>query len=252
MLLAAAQFKAVASGFSKNLEIHKKLVEAAATKSVRLVLFPELSLTGYELNLPKDLKFQCNDARLDSLQSLAIRHDIHLLVGVPCHSDGGIGIGQVLLRPNGQRELFLKKHLHSEERPFFVCGNRQESCQVTVGNARLGLAICFEITKDTHIAQALSPDVCCLVACVAKTPAGIGRAHQRLSEIAKRYERPVIVSNFAHSDSIIESGGGSSAFDSKGKQLCEMDESVEGLLLFDIEHQQSELLELTPEPGETP
>ena len=70
MKLAVAQTRPEAGNIDKNIEIHKSLIANAIANNVDLIVFPELSLTGYEPNLAKQLATDQNDHRLDIFQNI--------------------------------------------------------------------------------------------------------------------------------------------------------------------------------------
>lgn len=65
--LAAAQTAPIRGDVEANLRQHAHLVRAAAEQGAEILVFPELSLTGYELNLAAELAFAEDDARLAPL-----------------------------------------------------------------------------------------------------------------------------------------------------------------------------------------
>ena len=84
--LAAAQTIPKRGDVEANLEGHSRLIHAAAEGQARVLVFPELSLTGYELDLADDLAFSENDPRLTPLVELASPPDrlplLHRHLGV--------------------------------------------------------------------------------------------------------------------------------------------------------------------------
>ena len=62
--LAAAQLIPTRGDLEQSLHGHIQLIHAAAEEQVRVLVFPELSLTGYQLDLARDLAFSQRDARL--------------------------------------------------------------------------------------------------------------------------------------------------------------------------------------------
>jgi predicted amidohydrolase len=64
-----------------NIVAHGEAVVRAAAAGVAVVVFPELSLTGYEPRLAAELAVTAADARLDVLQQAAERHQITLSQG---------------------------------------------------------------------------------------------------------------------------------------------------------------------------
>jgi predicted amidohydrolase len=62
--IAVAQTCPVRGDVPANLDEHVRLARLAAAEGARVVVFPELSLIGYELELAGELTFSENDARL--------------------------------------------------------------------------------------------------------------------------------------------------------------------------------------------
>jgi len=81
--LAAAQTIPRRGDVDANLEGHIRLIHAAAEGRARLLVFPELSLTGYELDLADALAFSERDPRLAPLIELAASCNMTLVVGAP-------------------------------------------------------------------------------------------------------------------------------------------------------------------------
>ena len=81
--VAVAQTCPVKGDVQTNLEEHVRLVDIAASSGAQLVVFPELSLTGYELELARDLAFSENDPRLGPLLEASSSSSVTLVVGAP-------------------------------------------------------------------------------------------------------------------------------------------------------------------------
>src|SRR5262245_30231300 len=99
--LAAAQTVPKRGDVEANLQGHVRLIRAAAQEQARVLVFPELSLTGYELDLAEDLAFSESDARLTPLVELASSCCMTLVVGAPVQIDGRLHIGAFILAPDG-------------------------------------------------------------------------------------------------------------------------------------------------------
>jgi predicted amidohydrolase len=63
MILAAAQTSPKRLDIYANLNNHYELIELAVKNNADLILFPELSITGYERDKAKELVFERNDSR---------------------------------------------------------------------------------------------------------------------------------------------------------------------------------------------
>ncbi|WP_338131590.1 nitrilase-related carbon-nitrogen hydrolase [Serratia marcescens] len=81
--LAAAQYPAAAADIACNLERHLEFVAQAAQQQVQLLVFPELSLSGYELADAAELALTLGDPRLQPLAAAAQSHQMTIVVGAP-------------------------------------------------------------------------------------------------------------------------------------------------------------------------
>ena len=81
--IAVAQTRPVAGDVPSNLDEHLDLARIAASEGAQVVVFPELSLVGYELDLADGLAFSEDDPRLSPLLDLAASRGTTLVVGAP-------------------------------------------------------------------------------------------------------------------------------------------------------------------------
>ncbi len=81
--VAVAQTRPVRGDVPANLDEHVRLALLAAAEGAQVVVFPELSLTGYELDLAEKLAFTEADPRLMPLLDLAHSSGMILVVGAP-------------------------------------------------------------------------------------------------------------------------------------------------------------------------
>ncbi|MBI2983440.1 MAG: hypothetical protein HYY42_04580, partial [Chloroflexi bacterium] len=69
--IAAAQCAPALGAFKRNVAMHLETIERARTGGAKLVVFPELSLTGYYLkDLANDLACAADDERLACAQAV--------------------------------------------------------------------------------------------------------------------------------------------------------------------------------------
>ena len=149
-IIAAAQITCLAGNIDVNIERHAQAVALAAKHHVNLLIFPELSLTGYELELARKLGLTLQDPRLEVLRTQAKRYNMTIVVGAPlgCSDGDALYIGAVVFSPDGTLYSYTKQYLHGEEPDFFVPG--QGGPQLNVGEKTLGLAICADIAEPSH------------------------------------------------------------------------------------------------------
>src|SRR6266498_205280 len=153
MKICAAQTNPIKGDIDANIANHKKLIECAGNDWAELLVFPELSLTGYEPTLAKDLAVEKDDRRFDDFQKLSDANSMTIGVGVPTKNEEGICISMLLFQPHKARSIYSKSFLHPDEGPFFVPG--RSSPHVQVNKTNIALAICYEISVPEHLESAL-------------------------------------------------------------------------------------------------
>jgi predicted amidohydrolase len=234
MKICVAQTRPITGDIASNIDNHKRLIDLAVSSGADTVIFPELSITGYEPELVKELAANPNDSRFDDFQRISDRQVI-IGVGVPTKSDAGVCISLVLFQPHKARQVYSKKYLHSDEEPFFASG--QSSITLLGDATNIALAICYELSVPEHAEKASKSGARVYIASAAKSASGVEKAAERLSEIASRYSMTVLMSNCVGRCDNFESAGQSSVWNDEGLLLGQLNETDEGLLIFDTDTQ---------------
>jgi predicted amidohydrolase len=230
MKICVAQTNPVKGDLQQNIENHKKLIAQAVAQKADLITFPELSLTGYEPTLAKELAVTKEDSRLTDFQILSNENGITIGVGAPTRSDAGICISMILFQPNKPREIYSKRYLHADEELFFVSGDNFPC--LTIKDTNIAFAICYEISIDKHVEQALKNGATIYAASVAKFESGIEKALQRLSNIATTYGINVLMSNSVGVSDGQHCAGKTSSWNSKGELVDQLNNTDEGILVY--------------------
>ncbi|MEM6470945.1 MAG: carbon-nitrogen hydrolase family protein [Planctomycetota bacterium] len=233
MRLSVAQPKLISADIPSNLDRHIALIELAVSHGIGSLLFPELSLTGYEPSSAMDLAAKCERAELHKFQSLSDRHDLSIGVGLPLATETLPQIAIRQFRPNLSTRDFSKCYLHEDELPYFSCSNG--SCPVIHDQPNISLAICYEISIAEHARRAFDRGSSAYVACTAKTEINIDEAHQRMSAIAKSFGMITMLSNSLGVQDNAMCVGRTAAWSRAGKKIAELDGSQEGLIIADLE-----------------
>jgi len=233
MKICVAQTRPIKGDIQSNIDNHKRLIDLAVSNGADTIIFPELSITGYEPELAKELATNPNHSRFDDFQRISDTRQVTIGVGVPTKSDTGICISMVLFQPHKARQIYSKKYLHSDEESFFASG--QSSIGLLDDEINIALAICYELSVPEHAENASKSGARVYIASVAKSASGVEKAVERLSEIANRYSMTVLMSNcVGHCDNF-ESAGQSSVWNDEGLLLGQLNDSDEGLLIFDTD-----------------
>src|SRR5689334_22837481 len=141
MKICVAQARPVKGDIPANIEHHIRLVRLATSNQAGLVIFPELSLTGYEPKLAKELATTADDARFGIFQKISDVEQIAIGVGMPIKNGSGALIGMILFQPNIPVQTYYKQYLHSDEYPYFIAGIKQEA--IWDKHNKIALAICY-------------------------------------------------------------------------------------------------------------
>lgn len=233
MKICAAQTKPFKGDIDRNIVSHNRLIDLAVSFKTDIIVFPELSLTGYEPILSQKLATNQNDKRLDIFQTISETNSITICVGLPTKSNSGIQISMIIFQPNKARQTYSKQHLHSDEHPYFV--NGQQQVILTIDNHKIAPAICYESLLLEHSKKVFKSGAGIYIASVAKSANGLTKAFKHYPDIAKKYSMIVLMSNcLGHCDNF-ESVGKSSIWNKNGLLLGQLNDINEGILIIDTE-----------------
>ncbi len=232
MKICAAQVRPMPGDVNSNLALHRRCIEQAAGHGAALIVFPELSLTGYEPKLAKELATTQDDSRLDELQLLSNRHNMVICAGMPTTTDTGIHISMIIFQTDAPRQTYAKQQLHSDELPYFVRGSQQ--LILDIGGTKVAPAICYESLQANHAANAAAQGAGIYLVSVAKSASGVEKAYKHYPAIAQRHNMAVIMANYVGSCDDFESVGQSAAWGATGELLKQLDDASEGLLIVHI------------------
>jgi predicted amidohydrolase len=233
MKIAVAQTRPIKGDISTNIKTHKKLIDLAISYKVDTIFFPELSITGYEPELAKELVTNQDDKEFDNFQEISNKNKITIGLGMPTKSNSGIKISMIIFQPDSPRQTYSKQQLHSDEFPYFVNGDEQ--IILTVDNKKIAPAICYESLQLDHSVNAKKLGAEIYVASVAKSQNGINKAMTHYPAVAKKFSIPVLMSNCVGFCDNFESVGQSSVWTKQGNLAGQLDEKSEGILIFDTE-----------------
>lgn len=232
MIVAAAQIHSTPGNIPANIDLHLAAIRLAAHNGAGMVVFPELSLTGYEPSLAEQLAFELPYDCLQIFRDVSERVGIAIGIGIPTKTNGKPRISQVFFRQNFEEVLYSKQHLHEDELPFFDAGD-QQACLKTEDETVVP-AICYEALVPAHAAYAAELGATVYLVCVAKSERSATLAHTRLSEAARRHKFGVVFCNaVGRSDNFI-SAGSSAAWNRKGEKLACAGANEQCVLLVDL------------------
>jgi predicted amidohydrolase len=239
--IALAQTRSVVGDIAANVVAHLELIELAVAHGAQFIAFPELSLTGYEPRLAKELAIDLDDARFQPFQQMSNVRGIRIAVGVPTRTANKPRISLALFAPYLPRAVYSKQYLHADEEPFFTPGPRNPGVLDT--QPKIGLAICYELSVTAHAEATFAAGAEMYFASVAEPERGVAGSHPRLADVAKHFGAPVLLANCVGMCDGMYCAGSSAVWNRRGERLARLDDTSEGLLVFDTASEEAVVVE---------
>ena len=196
LIVAVAQPPCIPHDVAANAATHAATVRSARA---RVVVFPELSLTGYELDAPA---ITVDDPRLAPIVEACAETGSLALVGAPVHGETGRShIAMLAVDGAGATVAYRKMWLGGSEPGRFAPGGAP--AVLDVDDWRLGLAICRDTGVPRHAADTAALGIDAYVAGVLESAADAAVPEERARRIAADHNVWVVVASFAGS-----TGGG--------------------------------------------
>ncbi|MEO6852804.1 MAG: carbon-nitrogen hydrolase family protein [Rhodoferax sp.] len=195
--IAAAQSISVPGDIAANVRIHTQFITAAQHAGVDLLVFPELSLCGYEPALLPACVLQPSDAGLATLQDLARQARMAIVVGAPIASHDVLRphIGAIRFYPDGSSSVYCKKHLHTSEESFATPGDPAGDNHFALYGTPLALAICADAMHPPHAERAAAAGAALYIASSVVSVGGYAAEVAQLQHYAGQFGMGVLIAN---------------------------------------------------------
>lgn len=218
VIIAAGQFAPIRGSIEENIRRHQLLIAAAVSAGVDLLVFPELSLTGYEPELAEQLALS-DDTLLEPLQRLADKHDMTIVVGAPLQvKDDKPAIGACIIAAQQPISFYRKMYLHPGESDYFSLG--ETPCLFTMGGQHIGLAICADAGQPAHAEQTVRQGAEIYVNSVLSAN-GYDKDAGLLANYAKLYAMPTLMANYSGPSGGWQPVGKSAVWNAKGELIAQ-------------------------------
>jgi NAD+ synthase (glutamine-hydrolysing) len=244
MRIAAAQLNQTVGDFRGNADRIIVAAGEAAASGARILLTPELSLTGYppEDLLLRDAFQRASDAALKQLAEATAHLDIHLLVGHPVIEDRGdsrvrynaaswVHKGRVL---GLARKRELPNYAVFDEQRYFE--PYPEAFVFEVDGLCLGVAICEDVWFPGVAADARAAGARALLVLNA-SPFHLGKQHLRLDTFREHVSAlgmPMVSANLVGGQDELVFDGLSFALSARGELAAQAKAFEPDLLLVDL------------------
>jgi NAD+ synthase (glutamine-hydrolysing) len=238
--VAAAQVNTVVGDLDGNAALIVDAYESAAAAGADLVVFPELTITGYP---PEDLllrpAFVAEAA--ETLEKLAARTgETAAIVGFPEVGRDLSNAAAVLAHGRVQgvyRKHLLPNYAVFDEQRYFVPGDEYGPLFVIAG-VRVAVSICEDAWSPTGPIGHQAAGGADLVVNLNASPYYAGRLHERETMLATRAADasvPVVYANLVGGQDELVFDGASLIIDAQGELLARAKQFKEDLLIVDLD-----------------
>lgn len=240
--LALAQISSKRENKKANFSKIEQLTLNAKQEKTDLIIFPELSLTGYVvLDQIYGLAETIPGATTTKVEALAKKTGMHIIFGMPELSEktqATVFNTAVIVGPQGligkYRKMYLPTHSVFEEKRYFRPGYEPASFQTDIGN--IGLCICYdvffpEVLRLTRLKGAQ------LIVCISASPA-VRRGYFEILTSARALENTAYLAyvNLAGVEDGLQFWGGSRLVSPTGEVVANAKYDEEDFVICDVDY----------------
>lgn len=240
--IALAQISCKRADKKENLKKIENFVEKAKNQSADLIVFPELSLTGYVV---RDQIYELAETipgpSTQAIEKIAEKTKTYIVFGMPELSEktqATIYNTAVLVGPKGYigkyRKMYLPTHSVFEEKRYFRPGYQAAAFDTEIG--KIGLIICYdiffpEVSRLTRLKGAQ------LIVCISASPA-VRKTFFEILTAARAIENTAFLAyvNLVGIENGLQFWGGSRLIAPNGKVLVKAKYDEEDLVMCDVNY----------------
>src|SRR5256714_12524443 len=234
MKAAAAQISCTLADSHANLRKIRDFSERAKKSGAELIVFPEMSDTGYSMPVIEKHARKWNEGALKDLQIIARDNAIALVAGLSDRDGSSIFNAQVLINASGEvLAKYRKTHLVTapplDERVCLSPGNEFVACKIdqpsqgsgAEGNFTVGMSICYDL-RFPEMARTLVVKYGANVIVNSSAWPVMRAEHLRILALARAVENQsyFIIANRVGTDDGVTFCGSSLIVDPSGKVLA--------------------------------
>ena len=230
LVIAAAQSASVAGDVRWNVAHHLRFAALAAEHGAQLLVFPELSLTGYELAIARWNTVCPDNPALDTLRQFATQAKMTVVAGAPLlNGKDELYIGALAFRPDGSVSTYTKVHVHESELHVFRPG--PGGAPLLIGEATVALAICADASHPQHAARAAERGANVYATGALVDVAGYARKAALMGTYAREHKMAVLLANYSGASGGLVSAGRSALWSDDGQLVAACTGTEEALLV---------------------
>jgi predicted amidohydrolase len=227
---------------SENLKKIEKTVAKAKKQAAGLVIFPELSLTGYKVRDEiYELAETIPGASTSVIEDIARKTRTHIVFGMPELSEktqATIYNTAVLVSPKGiigkYRKMYLPTHSVFEDKRYFRPGYQTAAFDTDLG--KIGLIICYDIFFP-EVSRLTRLEGAQLIICISASPA-VRRSFFETLTVARAIENTAFLAyvNLVGIEDGQQFWGGSRLIGPQAKILAKAKYDEEDLVIGEVDY----------------
>lgn len=228
MRIATGQYESLAGGVEAN--VATAVGAVAAATGARVLVMPELFLTGY--SMPPTV-IDVDDDRLTPLDEAATSAGMLVLIGAALPGPAERPTISILAVGGGVRRVYDKQHLCGEEQHHFAAG--ESGVVLEIDDWRLGLSVCYDGCFPEHARAAADAGAEVYVAPIAYFA---GSDHRRnIYYAARALDNGIysVTSGLAGRCAGVEFAGGSMIYDPEARPVARVDAGTYGVAASTID-----------------
>jgi predicted amidohydrolase len=241
LCVALMQTSSIPGDVAANARAAERAIASAAERGARLVVFPELFLTGYELAFITERKSSWieseNDPRLDPIRNACRASNVTAIVGAPFRDPEGHGyITAPIVGSDGSTRLWFKEHIHGSESALFRPG--AQGTPFEVGDWRVAIGICFDTAHPRHAERARQSGADLYAVSALYFRGEVRRCDLHLGARAMDNRMFSVLANYEGRTGEYESCGLSGAWSPSGEVIARVQGTGEAMLVVDLDPDQ--------------
>ena len=240
--IALAQISCKQADKTENLKTIKKITAKAKKEGAELVIFPELSLTGYVIrDAVYELAERIPGPSTRIIEATAKKNDIYVIFGMPELSDkteATLHNSAVLIGPEGligkYHKMYLPNHSVFEEKRYFRPGYQTAAFQTNLGT--VGLCICYDIFFP-EVIRLIRLKGAQLIVCISASPS-VRRSYFETLTCARALENTAYLAyvNLAGVQDGLQFWGGSRLVSPNGDVLAKAKYDEEDFVTCEVDY----------------
>ncbi len=227
------QFPVIKGSIELNIKKHIEYIELAVKNGADIVVFPELSLTGYEPELASELAIDIESDYISQLSTISKKTNAIVICGCPIKSTKQQPyIGALISFPSGETDLYRKQFLHTGEFDYFIKG--KDSYFFNCKGHKIALAICADFCNPKHPEEAKFKNADVYLASVLISYNGFDADNKQLQNYAFQHNFVVLMSNHNGETGGWKACGKSRAWSSDGKLAVASENNDSSIVLCTV------------------